>query len=220
MKQLGAYRVLLVVCAIASVAACATDPIAPPQAMTGPTVALDAFATGLSKPPVSVGDVFVYNNPVERREVIAVGQHFIDYIYGPESYAKTTWSPILPRLRWTAPMSAGNARLTKVSGQLHPLSKGNRIVFIEEAMRSRPGKATRNTWECEVQEKIEITVAAGSSDTWQILCEIDGRERVLYNYDEDIGAVVRMIYALEGGQQVVRQLTGYASGSPPSETDN
>lgn len=220
MKKLGACRGIIASFAFASVAGCAIEPMVIPEAMTGPTVELDAFATGLLEPPVSVGDVFVYNNPVERREVIAVGHHFIDYVYGPESYAKTTWSPILPRLRWTAPMSAGNSKLTKVSGQLHPLSQGNRIVFIEEAMRTRPGKATRNTWECEVQEKIEITVVAGSSDTWQILCEIDGRERVLYNYSEDIGAVVRMIYALEGGQQVVRQLTGYASGSQQSETNN
>ena len=196
---------------------CATKAIEAPAPLTGPSLALDAFETGLSEATVSVGDVFVYDNPVERREIIAVGDHYVDYNYGPDSYAKETWSPILPRVRWVSPLSAGVRTLTKISGSLHPLAVGNQLSFVAETIRTRPGFTTENTWSCEVQEQVSITVAAGAADTWQILCTVDGRDRVIVNYAPSIGGLVRMIYAVEGGDRIVRQLTGYASAAAAAQ---
>jgi hypothetical protein len=212
-----AYRFGLVVLALASVAGCATEAIQAPPAMQGQQVALDAFPTRLTKPPVDVGDIFVYDNPVERREVIAVGDNYIDYQSSPNGFVKTTWSPILPALRWMSANNAGNRSLRKLSGFLHPLAVGNRIVFQDTAIWARPSFSARHTWECEVQDKVQITVAAGTADTWQILCKIDGRERMVVNYSDDIGGTVRMIYAEAGGRRIVRQLTGYAKASSATQ---
>jgi hypothetical protein len=203
---------VLFVAVVLTTASCINKSVLPPEELPS-SVRLTAFDTGLSKSPVSVGDIFVYDNPVERRQVVATGDNFIAYQDGQGGFSKTTFSAILPRLRWGSTLSAGSTALAKISGTLHPLAIGNRIVFREKTIRARPGTSNQSTWDCEVQEKLEIVVAAGSSETWQILCKINGRERALFNYADNIGGLVRMIYTLDDGSSLVRQLTGYAGNS-------
>ncbi len=198
---------------------CAKEAIRPPQFLSGPSVSSDAFDPGLASAPVRIGDVFVYDNPVERLEVVAIGDHFIDYRDGQGGYSKGTWSAVLPKLRWASTYSAGARHLTRIEGTLHPLAKGNRIVFREDTMGARPGLTFHGTWECEVQDQAQITVKAGSAETWQILCRVDGRERSLLNYSDELGGLVRMAYVMDDGSTIVRQLTGYGRRQAPAAAD-
>ncbi len=210
------------VCVAASLlgVGCAKEAIRPPQFMAGPSVSSDAFDPGLAAPPVRVGDVFVYDNPVERLEVVAIGDHFIDYRDGQGGYSKGTWSAVLPKLRWASTYSAGNRTLTRVEGTLHPLAKGNRIVFREDTMGARPGIAFYGTWECVVQDQVQVTVKAGTAQTWQILCSVDGRERSLLNYSDELGGLVRMAYVMDDGSTIIRQLTGYGRRQQPAAAES
>lgn len=181
--------------------------------------AREIIQTGLEQSPVRVGDVFVYDNPPMRWEVTGVGDHYVNWSNGSSGFQKTTWSTILPALRWSAEGNAGVRELTLISGHLHPLKKGNRMTFIEETVRSRPGTAFSGQWECEVQEQVEIVVKAGKSDTWQVLCRVDGRDKILFNYAENIGNAVRIIVAEEDGTKTITQLTGYARGAAGNTED-
>lgn len=209
---INSSRVFLLLGVVLAAASCTFSKGLQPLELPSST-SLNSFDSGLTKSPVSVGDIFVYDNPIERRQVTAVGDNFIGYQDGLGGFSQTTFSPILPRLRWGSALSAGSSELTNISGLLHPLAIGNRIVFREKTIRARPGATSQLIWDCEVQNKLEIVVAAGSSETWQILCKVDGRERALFNYSDNLGGLVRMIYSMDDGSSLVRQLTGYAGSA-------
>jgi hypothetical protein len=128
------------------------------------------------------------------------------------AHQQTTWSTILPPLRWEGPDStieAGQRTLSRFSGALFPLKKGNHLSFYEEVVTGRPGNIQRGNWDCHVNDQVEIVVPAGKSMTWEIVCLLDGRERLLLNYAENIGSYVRWAMKSESGI-TIRQLTGYA----------
>ncbi len=181
------------------------------------TAKAHVVATGLNKAPVHVGDVFVYDNPVVHWEVINTSNETIEWRDRQNGYMKTTLSTLIPKLRWSSNGDAGSRRIEVISGFLHPLKKGNKITFIENTVRARPGSTFVAKWVCEVQEQIEIVVTAGKSMTWPVLCSVNDIERVLFNYAENIGNVVRYIVVKDDGSQYVRQLTNYVQGATSSD---
>lgn len=207
-KKIGLLLLLATLPACGLVYAGKTTSVVPKQ---------DVVNTGLKSSPVQVGDVFVYDNPVERWEVVHVGDGTIDWHNANGGYKKTTWSTVLPSLRWQSNVQSGARELNMVSGTVHPLAVGKKFVFSDKALHFRPPKSFTGLWRCEVTKEIEIAVVAGKAKTWQILCSLNEKEKVMINYADNLGGAVRMIMLTDGGDTIVRQLTGYASNKSQSE---
>ncbi|WP_027362945.1 hypothetical protein [Desulfospira joergensenii] len=162
---------------------------------------------GLSKSAVSQGSVFVYDNPAERWEATALDDQNITWRNSKSDTKLTSLSMILPALRWEGERKSGRRMITAMSGNLHPLKKGNKIRFREEVFNTRPPGEYSGVWECEVQGRVEVVVPAGKFNTWQILCKRNRREHILLNYAEELGNNVRTIRVPENNSTpVVRRL--------------
>lgn len=173
----------------------------------------ETLNSGMSKVPVTVGDVFVYDNPVERWEVISTDKAYIYWRSNSGMVKQTSWSTLFPNLRWLSPNSSGYRQIIDVSDNLFPLVKGNKITFTEQVLEGGAGTSYRNRWMCQVEKQIDLVVAAGKASTWQILCKVNGREYAIYNYSEKIGHYIRSATLSENGETQIRQLTEYARGS-------
>lgn len=166
----------------------------------------NSIKVGLEESPLQPGTVFAYDNPVEQWEVIGSDEYNL-FWRGPRGKSKlTTFSTILPDLRWHGDSQWGRRMVTDVRGFLHPLEVGNSISFHEEILHSGPPGAFSGDWHCEVLERTEVTVPAGTFDTWQVLCKVNGLEYLLANYSEKISNNVRIIYVTDDNQVKVRQL--------------
>lgn len=166
----------------------------------------NSIDVGLDNSPLSLGSVFVYDNPVEQWEVIGSDKYNL-FWRGPQGATKlTTLSTILPDLRWDGGNRSGRRVITEVQGFLHPLKIGNKMSFHEEAIHGSPPGTFSGEWFCEVQNRTEVTVPAGTFDTWQVLCKLNGLEYRLANYSEQLGYNVRMIHVTDDNQATVRQL--------------
>lgn len=169
---------------------------------------------GLSKPPVSLGDVFVYNNPPIQWTVSSIEGPFINWTTNTGGILQTSWSTLLPPLRWSggdSAMDIGQRRITQLQGKFFPLKKGNRVSFIEETVYARPGAMVNAYWQCDVGDQSEIVVPAGKAQVWEVLCLQNGHEKKVMYYSEKIGQVVRTATTSENGL-IIRELTGYARG--------
>ncbi len=165
------------------------------------------LATGLQKPPLSQGSVFVYDNPVTRWEATGVDHENITWRNSRGDTKLTTLSMILPALRWKGAQKSGRRIISEISGELHPLQKGKRIRFREAVFNTRPPGEYVTYWECQVQGMVYLSVHAGTFSTWQILCKRNGREYLLLNYAPALGNNVRIIRVPENNNKpVVRQL--------------
>jgi hypothetical protein len=169
---------------------------------------------GLSKAPVSLGDVFVFNNPPVQWTVSSIDGPFIGWTTNIGGVLQTAWSTLLPPLRWSggdSSMDVGQRRITNLQGKFFPLKKGNRVTFLEETVYGRPGAAVNAWWQCDVGDQSEITVPAGKAQVWEVLCLQNGHEKKVMYYSEKIGQVVRTATTSENGL-IIRELTGYARG--------
>ncbi len=191
-------------------------PIAPKIELAGVTLnsppATAHLDVGLTAPPVSLGDVFVYDDPPEQWTVTSIDGPYIGWTNSTGGLMQTAWTTLLPPLRWggmDSTADVGQRKLTQLSGTFFPLKKGNRVTFLEEAVYARPGAVVNGYWQCDVRDQSEIVVPAGKAQVWEILCLLNGRERKLMYYDEKIGNVVRVASTGKGGV-LIRQLTGYA----------
>jgi hypothetical protein len=163
--------------------------------------------SGLSKSSLSMGSVFLYDNPVERWKITAMDKQNIAWRNDSGGTKLTALSTLFPTLRWHGYKESGRRIISGISGSFYPLKKGNKVTFKEEVMTARPPDLYHGYWECEVQDEIKITVPAGSYDTWQILCMLNGREHLLLNYAETLANNVRTIQATEDNNKpIVRQL--------------
>jgi hypothetical protein len=169
---------------------------------------------GLTKPPVSLGDVFVYNNPPMQWTVTSIDGPYIGWTSDTGGMLQTAWSTLLPPLRWgggDSAMDVGQRKITQLQGKFFPLKKGNRVTFIEETVYARPGAAVNAYWQCDVGDQSEIVVPAGKAQVWEILCLQNGHEKKVMYYSEKLGQVVRTAMTSENGL-IIRQLTGFARG--------
>lgn len=169
---------------------------------------------GLGAPPVALGDTFVYDNPPEKLTVTALDGPFIGWASSTGDIVQTSWSTLLPPLRWSGdknPLNVGQRRITQLTGKFFPLKKGNRVTFLEDAVYARPGTVERGSWQCDVGDRAEITVVAGKAQAWEVLCMLNGHEKHIMYYAENLGRSIRTVTQTESGVSV-RQLTGYARG--------
>lgn len=209
-----------------AVSACSAGRQTPIQALTVPLdrqsssmrlpVTAPSFDVGLKSAPLAIGDVFVFDNPVEKWSVVSVDGALVGWVSDSGDFMETTWSTLLPPLRWGGhgtPLNTGQRRIINLQGKLFPLAKGNRIEFLEEAIYPRPGEVINAQWQCEVGERSEVNVAAGKAQAWEVVCSMNGQEKQVLYYAENIGHWVRQVTRVDGGVSV-RQLTGYVRGRP------
>lgn len=214
---------VLAVPVIAACVGCSTtkEPIVPvaqklEQAgatLTTPLAIVD-LDVGLKAPPVSIGDTFVFDNPPTQWTVISIDGPLIGWSGDKGQFLQTSWSALLPPLRWTGPdntVNAGQRKLAQLKGNFYPLKKGNRVTFFEETLYSRPGAVIRSSWQCDVGDESEITVPAGKAMAWEVICHVNGQERQVMYYSEKIGNNVRIAEKRDGGL-AIQQLTGYLRG--------
>lgn len=169
---------------------------------------------GLTKSPVSLGDVFVYSNPPIQWTVTSIDGPFIGWTTNTGGVLQTSWSTLLPPLRWSGgdnAMDVGQRRITQLQGKFFPLKKGNRVTFMEETVYARPGNVVNAFWQCDVGDQSEIVVPAGKAQVWEVLCLQNGHEKKVMYYSEKIGQVVRTATTSENGL-IIRELTGFARG--------
>lgn len=168
---------------------------------------------GTAKVPIAVGDILVYNNPVEQWEVRSIDNGSIAWRSTRGGSKLSTLSPLLPSLRWfngNDSYMSGVRELIDLSRQVHPIAAGDQYSF---RMREQLyGDALRQDayWSCKATNEVAITVPAGSLNTIEVLCNVNGKERMLMNYAPDLGHVVRYVMVLENGEKAERQLTGFA----------
>ena len=181
----------------------------PVDAIAPEVVQLD---TGLTQAPVRVGDVFVYDNPPTRWEVVSVRHGFIGWRNESGEERQTSYSTIFPPVAWLGSARSGRRSIDVVSGGLHPLEKGKSVRFTTDTLHVRPPGTDRAMWDCVVQDQKEIVVKAGKAEVFDVLCYRNGKQYVLLSYAPSLGSYVRAVLA-NGAQPVVRELTGYARGA-------
>jgi hypothetical protein len=196
----------------------ALPPIAPKPEVKKVSLAspgvLPNLDVGLDGPTVHLGDVFIYDNPPLQWTVTSIDGPFIGWTSNTGGVLQSSWSTLLPVLRWSgggSAMDTGQRRISQLTGKFFPLKKGNRVTFHEEIVYSRPGAALNGYWQCDVGDQSEIVVPAGKAQVWEVLCLLNGHEKRVMYYSEKIGHVVRSAITGENGL-VMRQLTGYARG--------
>ena len=189
---------------------------APPQAyiqaIENLKIEAPSFNVGLTKPPVRIGDTFVFDNPPEQWVVVSVNQPFINWQSSTGDHMQTAWSTLLPPIRWggdSSNNSSGSRHLSNITGSFFPLKKGNQVTFTEERISARPAITHIAQWRCLVGDQSNIQVPAGKSNVWEIICNINGQERILISYAENIGHYVRYAVETPNGL-IIRQLTAYS----------
>jgi hypothetical protein len=174
-----------------------------------------AAASGDSQLP-TIGTVFTFDNPPEVMTVASLGSESFVLKKSDGNFA--TFSDIgwLPPTQWgggVSNTSSGrriiDAAPSNPSGEL---KVGNNYSFRITTLNDRPASTERNLWECEVTQAGEIEVAAGKTDSFELLCKEDGIEKVLVNYSPSLKFFVRHVLITPQGP-VVRQLTRYRKGT-------
>ncbi|UUX51466.1 hypothetical protein NUH88_07160 [Nisaea acidiphila] len=197
-----------------------TDIYEPPKAEpVAPLMAEDLLLdSGQAEAPVKVGDVFIYDNPTARWEVVSTGNGFIGWRNQAGEERQTSYSTIFPPLSWIGEVRSGRRSIELVSGPLHPLETGKTVKFITDTLHVRPPGTDRSRWECTVQDKAEIVVKAGKAEVFNVLCYRNGLQYVQFAYAPSLGTYVRAVLA-NGAQPLIRELTGYARAPAKPKND-
>ncbi|PJC86450.1 hypothetical protein CSW98_09570 [Vibrio sp. HA2012] len=175
-------------------------------------------SVGITESALSAGSVFAYDNPAEQWEVTSVDQQHIAWRSTTGDTKLTTLSTILPPLRWNGDDTIGRRVIRIVSGDLHPLKAGNKFIFHEDVLTTRPPGEYTFRSECDVQGQVTLTIPLGTFDTWQILCKRNGREAFLVNYSEQLANSVRIISVSENSTTpVVRHLVAVSQTQPDNK---
>ncbi len=190
-----------------------TPPPAEPVAAIAPEVV--QLDTGLTEAPLRVGDVFVYDNPPTRWEVVSIRHGFVGWRSDGGEERQTSYSTIFPPLAWLGSARSGRRSIEVVSGGLHPLEKGKSVRFRTDTLHVRPPGSDQALWDCTVQDQREIVVKAGKAEVFDVMCYRNGSQYVLLSYAPSLGSYVRAVLA-NGARPIVRELTGYARGAGAS----
>lgn len=217
---MGLRETILILGIAAGLSGCAefergeyTPPPAEPVAAIAPEVV--QLDTGLKQAPVNVGDVFIYDNPPTRWEVVSIRHGFVGWRSDAGEERQTSYSTIYPPLAWLGGVRSGRRSIEVVSGGLHPLEKGKSVRFRTDTLHVRPPGSDQALWDCTVQDQKEIVVKAGKAEVFDIMCYRNGSQYVLLSYAPSLGSYVRAVLA-NGARPIVRELTGYARGTGAS----
>jgi len=197
------------------VASCSHEkPFVDPQFVYAqpPTLANSVIVTGKTDSPLRIGDVFSYNNPEQQWTVTGLEAGKISWKNSTDDFLQTNLSTLLPPIRWGGlgtNLASGWSRLTHTEGLPIELTEGYKFSFTEERHSVRPPDTTVAVWECLVGETSFILVPAGKVEATEVICDRNGREKIMFNYAQSLGHYVRQVIATDNGP-VVRELVAYA----------
>lgn len=194
--------------ALLALAACET----PAKLVPLTDVEIGQLNAGLEAATVGVGDQFLYDNPDELWEVIAIDGPFVVWRNQVGDEHQRSYNAIFPSLRWTGVSISGRRHVTVIDGGLFPLAKDKSVSFLVDGASERPPGRWRSRWKCTVQEQLETVVTAGKVEAWRVLCLRNGREQFVFDYAPSLGHYVRLVSATEE-QPSIRQLKAYRRGS-------
>lgn len=217
MKKLGILFLLLGMSILSGCFTTTSEEIKKMEAhQNAVSIVPNKIESGLTESPFSVGDVFAYNNPPERMEVVRVDPktETVFWRYASGKYKQTNYSTILPSLKWGSSVNtskqSGRRTITELSNSIHPLEKGKSFTFKANLIHDRPPISYKSEWKCTVNDEKEIKIKAGTFNTWEVICKVNGIEKMLVNYSDMLKTVVRVVKVTDQGQTVSRELVGFA----------
>lgn len=174
-----------------------------------PAIELSPTLVGNLQSPLKVGDIVVYDNPVQQWQVINKDARFIYWRSTNGDNKVTSHSLLLPSLRWHGISQSGSRAIKDLTGDVSSFAVGNRYQFNSVELNNEAAVQRSALWDCQVTQQLQVVVPAGSADTFEVLCKIDGKERFLVNYSADLGHIVRSVKVLANGQSIERKLTAF-----------
>ncbi len=147
----------------------------------------------LNLPHITIGDTYVFNNPVVAWEAVDVKNKRITWVSNHGARIVTSSNPLLPSFEWISEGDGEGKRLiSDVTGGLFPLKIGNEMSF-RSTVSLKGQKAQWNfTWECAILGEAEIEIPAGNFNTFKITCARDGTDVITYYFAPTLGYYVRM----------------------------
>ena len=145
------------------------------------------------QPDHGVGDIYVWQTKdgLVTDEVVAIRDGLVSW----ESSDGGSWTGssdfALPATRWSDPAEYGDGEqaATEIRGAVFPLAVGNDMTMTVEGRSDRYPEGWRNRRDCEVESQENITVPAGSFDSYKVVC-VSGKRTRTYFYAPEVGYVV------------------------------
>jgi len=189
-------------------------PFVDPQFVYSQPVSLTVDSVAADKPesPLRLGDSFSFNNPDQKWTVTGIVDGKVSWISDQGDYLQTTLSTLLPPIRWGGSgtdLASGWSKLTHFQGSPYTFTAGQQFSFVENRHSIRPPDVTEARWRCAVGATNLIIVPAGKVEATEVICDRNGREKVMLNYAPSLGHFVRQVIATDNGP-VIRELTAYA----------
>ena len=189
-------------------------PFIDPQFIYAQPSSLGAASPAAAKAdsPLRIGDSFSFNNPEQQWTVTGLNAGKVNWKNSAGDYLQTTLSTLLPPIRWGGSgsnLASGWSRLAHTKSLPIELTVGYTFSFTEERHSVRPPDVTTALWECAVGETSFILVPAGKVEATEVICDRNGREKIMLNYAQSLGHYVRQVIATDNGP-VVRELVAYA----------
>ena len=170
-------------------------------------------------PNYEVGDRFVFDDDLVE-EVVAVSGERVVWRTGKTRTDIRFQTAALPRLGWERRSSHAEAVLTPDPNTLWPLETGKKVKFTQRIMKTdRKTGATSaysRLWRCEVEDPVQVTVPAGTFDTFEIVCQrassrgwpkVSRTQR--WFYAPDLGHHVMFVEERRRHQPKVRRLVAH-----------
>ena len=155
---------------------------------------------GISEPArYTVGDSFTFDNPTLTWFVVSVEGERVYWRTDRGDEQVTGHNPLLPALEWKNPNQGGGRRVVSdIKGSLFPLKINNRMTFTSEVESWNTGdlggepQTWQYGWVCNVAGEENISVQAGTFDTFKILCGRAKQDELIFYYAPRIGHYVVM----------------------------
>ncbi len=161
---------------------------------------MEEAAFGVDEPArYTVGDSFTFDNPTLTWSVVSVEGERVYWRTDRGDEQVTGHNPLLPALEWKNPNRGGGRRVVSdIKGSLFPLKINNRMTFTSEveSWNADDSGGEPQTWQygwvCNVAGEENISVQAGSFDTFKILCGRTKQDELIFYYAPRIGHYVVM----------------------------
>lgn len=190
------FRLLVVGVIVGALASCTTGPETKPV-----TTALSPAL----QPDDAVGDTYVWDTGegLVTDQIVAIRDGYVSW----ESSDGGSWTAAtdfaLPATRWSDPAEHGEGeqKATEIRGAVFPLQVGNDMTMKVEGRSDRYPDGWRNRRDCEVKSQENITVPAGSFDSYKVVC-VSGKRTRTFFYSPEVGHIVyyRSYHQDKGGE--------------------
>ena len=178
-------------------------------------------------PICRIGDRFLYDDG-STEELVAIEGERVTWRRRTGGTFVRYRNLALPKLIWDLPERAGTAQVSAAADALWPLEVGQKAAFAEAVEATDKTERKRLSYargqRCWVDGTENLTVPAGSFDTYRIVCEHSGsswsprarNQRHSWYYAPALGHYVMELQ--EGDDTKVRRLAAYEFPEAPQST--